>query len=194
MIEEAAARQVAKYGGEALLTLRRGLELLEWVTGVAKLRSYGWARQAEVWRSALIQVVGQIEDTDLSTKQDCIPKEFAGIQTIKRCIREHLTLVLHTQKVDGTRRNVEVEPYALKTLRGEMTLICYNVDHAHLEQLPLYRILYSWGDGIHFAPRYPSYIEGEDDAARSALALRDRILRGVRELETLTDIVEPPPH
>lgn len=162
-VEQATATLIAKYGGEALAQLRRGAELLDFIAAIGKLHQHRWASEADAWRLTVNQVVAQIEDTDLTARDLGTPKQFAGVQTLKRCIREHRTIVLRTRKVDGTDREVEVEPYALRTLKGELTLLCYNMDHQHVERIPLHRILYSTGEGIHFLPRFPTFIEGEDD-------------------------------
>lgn len=170
-LEVAAATLVAKYGGDALSSLRRASDLLEFIAALGILNKSGWAREADGWRRAVAQVVAQIEDTDLSATSESRdplapavrPKLLTTEDTLKRAIREHVTLLLHTQKKDGSRRDVEVEPYGLRRMRGELMLVCYNLDHEHFERLPLHRILYSKGEGIHFAPRSETYIEGEDD-------------------------------
>lgn len=161
-VEQAMTTLIAKYGGEALAQLRRGAELLDFIAALGKLHHRNWANEADTWRLTLNQVVAQIEDTDLTAPSAGSPKQFAGVQTLKRRIREHVTIVLRTRKVDGTDREVEVEPYALRTVKGELTLLCYNIDHQHVERIPLHRILYSTGGGVQFVPRFPTFIEGED--------------------------------
>lgn len=163
--EYAVSALVAKYGGEILSGLRRQAELLEFVAACGKLRREAWAAMADEWSRVVSQVVAQIEDTDLTGSQPIEQKQLTTEETLKRCIREHTTILLHTQTKDGGKRDVEVEPYRLATdqRHQDVTLTCWNIDHAHIERLPLHRILYSKGIGIHFIPRYDSYIEGEDE-------------------------------
>jgi hypothetical protein len=163
--EYAVAAMVARYGGETLTSLRRGAEMLEFIAACAKFRHNPWAAMADEWSRVVAQVVAQIEDTDLTGSTPIEQKQLTTEETLKCCIREHTTIVLHTQTRDGGKRDVEVEPYRLVTdpRRQEATLTCWNIDHAHIERIPLHRILYSKGVGIHFIQRFETFIEGEDE-------------------------------
>lgn len=152
-VHQSAEMLVARYGAEALNHLRQALPMLQLIAGIGIVRRRPWSDQAQEWERAVEQVVAQVEDTDLRA-DTAEPKKLTTEDTIACAAREHKTLVLHVQRIDGEREDVEVEPYSIKQWRSHPTLFCWNVAHGHMERIPLHRILYCKGEGRTFEPRY----------------------------------------